>query len=182
MLIRKNEQTLVEGHARHASEPAGGFGTADRSSAVPIQEAVQKHGRAEKLHGPSLTILEGLRKACVAELVEGRGDALFALDARAWCCNEACESSEVRLRMTYSLTIRHGQHTIRKRLQLWKCTGALIQWIHWALQAVVHCRWSVCLMWCNGLQRDAAHEARERFVLSTSLRGLSRVLVWTTFS
>ena len=87
MLIRKNEQTLVEGpahgHARHASEPAGGFGTADRSSAVPIQEAVQKHGRAEKLHGPSLTILEGLRKACVAEWVEGRGDALFALAVHA---------------------------------------------------------------------------------------------------
>ena len=52
---------------------------------MPIQEAVQKHGRAEKLHGPSLTILEELRKACVAELVEGRGDALFALAARAWC-------------------------------------------------------------------------------------------------
>ena len=52
---------------------------------MPIQEAVQKHGRAEKLHGPSLAILEELRKACVAELVEGRGDALFALAARAWC-------------------------------------------------------------------------------------------------
>ena len=47
---------------------------------------------------------------------------------------------------------------------------------------MVHWSWSVCLPWCNGLQRDAAHEARERFVLSTSLRGLSRVLVWTTFS
>ena len=164
------------------SEPAGGFGHCLAKGAPPIQEAVQKHGRAEKLQVPSLTILEELRKACVAELVEGRGDALFALAARAWCWNEACESSEVRLRMTYSHTIRHGQHTIRKRLQLWKCTGALIQWIHWALEAVVHCRWSVCLPWCNGLQRDAAHEARERFVLSTSLRGLSRVLVWTTFS
>ena len=107
---------------------------------MPIQEAVQKHGRAEKLHGPSLTILEELRKACVAELVEGRGDALFDLAARAWYWNETSESSEVRLRMTYSHTIRHGQHTIRKRLQLWNGSGALIQWIHWALQVVVH--WS----------------------------------------
>ena len=144
LLKRKNEQTLVEGHAhchaRHASEPAGGFGHCLAKGAPPIQEAVQKHGRAEKLHGPSLTILEELRKACVAELVEGRGDALFALAARAWCWNEACESSEVRLRMTYSHTIRHGQHTIRKRLQLWNGSGALIQWIHWAVQVVVH--WS----------------------------------------
>ena len=34
LLKRKNEQTLREGHAhghaRHASEPAGGFGAADR--------------------------------------------------------------------------------------------------------------------------------------------------------
>ena len=144
LLKRKNEQTLVEGHAhghaRHASEPAGGFGTADRSSAVPIQEAVQKYGRAEKRHRPSALLFALLSEACAAKLVEGRGDALFDLAARAWYWNETSESSEVRLRMTYSHTIRHGQHTIRKRLQLWNGSGALIQWIHWALQVVVH--WS----------------------------------------
>ena len=106
----------------------------------PKSKAVQKYGRAEKRHRPSALLFALLSEACAAELVEGRGDALFDLAARAWYWNETSESSEVRLRMTYSHTIRHGQHTIRKRLQLWNGSGALIQWIHWALQVVVH--WS----------------------------------------
>jgi hypothetical protein len=43
-----------------------------------------------------------------------------------------------------------------------------MQWISMAVQVVVPCSWSPCSPQCNGLQRDAAHEARERVVLSTS--------------
>ena len=142
--MRENEHTLREGHthghAWHASEAAGGFGYWIAKGAPPTQGAVQKYGRAEKLHLPSFPLDEELRNACAAKLVEGRGDVLLALAVRAWCWNEACESSEVRLRMTYSHTIRYS---CRDRLMLfdsWKCTGALTQWILWALQVVVH--WS----------------------------------------
>ena len=107
---------------------------------MPTSKKRQRTSKANEQEGPSASLAWSLRKACAAKLVEGRGDALFDLAARAWYWNETSESSEVRLRMTYSHTIRHGQHTIRKRLQLWNGSGALIQWIHWALQVVVH--WS----------------------------------------
>ena len=186
MLFRENEHTLVEGpargHARHGRSAHAHWRHVRSRITCLHPKSGSVRAKANEQEGPSASLAWSLRKACAAKLVEGRGDALFDLAARAWYWNETSESSEVRLRMTYSHTIRHGQHTIRKRLQLWNGSGALIQWIHWALQVVVHWSWSRCLPWCNGLQRDAAHEARERFVLSTSLRGLSRVLIWTTFS
>ena len=137
LLKRKNEQTLREGHAhghaRHASEPAGGFSTADRYSAVLNRKVVQKYGRAEKRHRPSALLFALLSEACAAKLVQGRGDPLFDVVVRGWCWNEASEYSEVCARMTYSHTMQHGQRDKRMSSQSWNGSGALTQWILWAL-------------------------------------------------
>ena len=110
-----------------------GRGTKFNSAAMMNDEDQQKYGRAEKRHRPSALLFALLSEACAAKLVQGRGDPLFDVVVRGWCWNEASEYSEVCARMTYSHTMQHGQRDKRMSSQSWNGSGALTQWILWAL-------------------------------------------------
>ena len=111
MLFRENEHTLVEGpahgHARHGRSAHAHWRHVRSRITCLHPKSGSVRAKANEQEGPSASLAWSLRKACAAKLVEGRGDALVALAARAWWWNDACECSEVRLRMTYSHTIRY---------------------------------------------------------------------------
>jgi hypothetical protein len=112
MLFRENEHTLVEGpahgHAWHGSSAHAHCRHVGSRITCRHPTGGIVRAKFNEQEGASASLARSSTAACAAKLVEGRGDALFGLAARAWCWNETSESSEVRLRMTYSHTIRHG--------------------------------------------------------------------------